>query len=72
MIRDHVGQDGNLTNDAFSCAALAYRNTADKYIEKSPAQILFGRQLREFVPTMMSKYRVSDEWRISREERNCT
>jgi len=45
-----MGPNGDLDTDAFAMAMLALRNTPDPDCKLSPAQILFGRQLRDGMP----------------------
>ena len=50
-------------------ALLAYRNTPDRDTKRSPAQVLYARQLREAVPCEPSRLRVRKEWLLTREAR---
>ena len=50
LIRDNVSLTGNLDTVKLSRALLQYRNTRDRDIGKSPAEMLMGRQLRDFLP----------------------
>ena len=43
-------QTGCLNNDSFTQAMLAYANTPCKILGKSPAQLAFGRRLKDFLP----------------------
>ena len=45
-----MGQTGSLDNDAITQAMLAYSNTPCKILGKSPAQLAFGRRLKDFLP----------------------
>ena len=51
LIRDNVTLTGNLDTVKLSRALLQYRNTRDRDIGKSPAEMLMNRQLRDFIPT---------------------
>ena len=68
MIRDNIGQDGKVT-DKFVRAILQYRNTPLPDTRLSPAQIVFGRQMRDLLPTLNYKYEPSQEWGLVREYR---
>ena len=61
LLRDNVGQSGTLDTAKFSRALLTMRNTPDRDTRKSPAQVLFGRQLRDFLPTPQKKL-VREVW----------
>ena len=45
-----MGQSGCLNNDAITQAMLAYANIPCKILGKSPAQLAFGRRLKDFLP----------------------
>ena len=48
---------------------MAYRNTPDRDTGRSPAQVLFGRRLRDFLPGPMARYKPDSRWRLLREDR---
>ena len=50
MIRDNVGPDGRPDGIKLTRALLQHRNTPDRAIGMSPAELLLGRQLRDFLP----------------------
>ena len=50
LLVDNVNADGSLDSDKFVAAILQYRNTPDPSTGMSPAQVLFGRRLRDKVP----------------------
>jgi hypothetical protein len=50
LLEDNVGSNGNLDTDAFMRAMLVLRNTPDPDCKLSPAQIIFGRKLRDALP----------------------
>ena len=52
LLEDNVGPSGDLNTDKVVCALLQYRNTPDRDCHLSPAQILFGRSLRDGVPQL--------------------
>ena len=69
LCRENVSGDGSLDNDNILRGLLAYRNTPDQETGRSPACVLFGRQLREFLPVPLSMLTPSDRWRMLREDR---
>ena len=62
IITGNLGRNGNINNDKAAQALLQYRNTPIKGTGASTAQLLMGRNLRDFVPAPSSGYRVSDKW----------
>ena len=50
ILRDIVGGTGNLDSDAVTQALLSHANTPCKVLKKSPAQLAFGRCLKDFFP----------------------
>ena len=50
LLEDNISQDGNLDTDAFVRALLIKRNTPDPICKLSPAEIVFGRKLRDTLP----------------------
>ena len=50
-------------------ALLAQRNTPDSLTGLSPAQVLFGRPLRDFLPLSPGKYVPRVGWRLTAEQR---
>ena len=69
MIRDNTGSKGELNKDKFARALLQYRNTPLQGIGLSPAQILFGREIRDFFPFAPGKAGIRQEWRVTANDR---
>ena len=62
MIMENTGPQGDVDIPAFQRAMLTYRNTPTPLDKRSPAEIVFGRQIRDFVPVMPGKYEPCDTW----------
>ena len=69
LITNNVGRNGTLDNDLFRRAMLQYKNTPDPDTKLSPAQIVFGRTLRDFTPTSPDMYNMAKVWRLTAEHR---
>ena len=57
-MRDSIGNKEKIAQ-----ALLLHRNTPLKGSDASPAQLLMGRNLRDFVPQPPAGYRVSNKWK---------
>ena len=64
LLEDNVGLNGDLNTDKVVCALLQYRNTPDRDCQLSPAQILFGRTLRDGLPQLKKSTMVFDNENI--------
>ncbi|MEL6802988.1 MAG: RNase H-like domain-containing protein, partial [Bacteroidota bacterium] len=62
LLMDNTGAGGSLNTDAFQRAMLQYRNTPDKGTKLSPAQCVFGRAIRDFIPIYPGKYHPHPTW----------
>ena len=52
LLEDHVGPDGSINSDSLVVAFLQLRNTPDRESNLSAAEVLFGRQLSDAMPTL--------------------
>ena len=66
---NNTGQGGSLNTDKVSVALLQYHNTPLRDINKSPAQLATGRQLRDGVPAHRQHYKVNYNWKKTLRER---
>jgi hypothetical protein len=64
LLEDNVGLNGELNTDKVVCALLQYRNTPDRDCQLSPAQILFGRTLRDGLPQLKKSTMIFDNDKI--------
>ena len=69
LVRGNIAQDGTLNIDNFARAIMAHRNTPCPISGLSPAQIIFGRVLRDFLPLQPGKFQPRTEWRQAAEDR---
>ena len=69
MLRENVSNTGTLDTDKFRRAILTHRNTPDRDTGVSPAQIVFGRPIRDFIPIKPGLYQPRQEWVLTRERR---
>ena len=69
LIRDNVDKSGSLDNDKFGRALLNYRNTPCRDLKLSPAQIVYGRKIRDHLPIKPGQYKPKQEWLLTQEKR---
>ena len=64
LVMENLGPKGQLDTDRFARALLLHRNTPDPLTGLSPAMILFGREVRDHLPAVLSRYQPRREWRL--------
>ena len=69
LIRENTDGSGNLDNDKFARALMNYRNTPCRDMKLSPAQIVFGRQIRDHLSVGTAKLQPRKEWLLTQEQR---
>ena len=69
LIMDNLGPNGSLNTDQLARALLAHRNCPDPETGLSAAQIIFGRELRDHLPAVVSRYQPRQEWRLEEDLR---
>ena len=72
LLMGHTGVNGTIHTDAVAQALLQYRNTPLREVNKSPAQLALGRQLRDTVPLPRHRYKISPQWALFLENRERT
>ena len=70
LVRGNLTQTGALQTDRMARALLAHRNTPCPITGLSPAQIVYGRVLRDFLPLQPGKFQPRPEWRQAAEARD--
>jgi hypothetical protein len=62
LLRGNQGRKGTLNTDELAAALLQYRNTPLREVNKSPAQLALGREMRDTIPLPRERYRVNKNW----------
>ena len=62
LIRENTGPDGSLDNNSFLAALIMHRKTPASDTKMSPAQVLFGRHLKDVLPIHPDKLKLNPEW----------
>ena len=70
MLMTCTSPTGSLDTDSFLKAMLVYRNSIDPETKTSPAMILFGRPLRDPIPTPIGKLCLHPTWRETLDNRD--
>ncbi|XP_046858537.1 uncharacterized protein LOC124451985 [Xenia sp. Carnegie-2017] len=63
LITNNTGPTGSLNTNALQIAVLQYHNTPDTDTKLSPAQCVFGRPIKDFIPIFPGRYRPHMTWR---------
>ena len=69
ILMNNCDRNGDVDNDRMARALLQYRNTPLQGLNLSPAQILYGRNLNDCMPTLQESMNVREEWRIAADDR---
>ena len=69
ILLDNAGPRGGLDNDKVARALLQHRNTPLQEVGLSPAQLLYGRTLKDCLPSMAEANKVRPEWRMVADDR---
>lgn len=72
LLSANLDASGRLNTDKVHLALPAFRNTPDPTTKMSPAQVIFGHQLRGPVPTLQGKYLPSPTWQADNAHREAT
>ena len=64
LVMDNLGPGGSMDTDKLARALLVHRNCPDAESGLSAAQIIFGRELRDHLPALVSRYQPRQEWRL--------
>ena len=62
MLMDNTGPNGEINRDKFQRGMLQYRKTPDRDTGLSPAQMIFGRPIKDFIPILPGSYRPHNTW----------
>ena len=66
---ENMDSQCDLDTDNFGRAMLEYRNTPNPETRLSPAQVVFGRNVRDLIPVRPYKYEPRQEWGLLQEDR---
>ena len=60
LLEENMGENGSLDTDNMVRALLQQRNTPDRECKISPAEVLFGRRLRDTLPQLSKSVQIFD------------
>ena len=69
LILDNISPSGSLNTDRLARALLIHHNQTDPISGLSPAEVLFGRRLRDHLPLQDHKFQPRAEWRLEADQR---
>ena len=69
ILLDNTNSAGQLQNDQTACAFMMHRNTPIQDVGISPAMMLFGRPIKDHLPTIRDHLSISRQWKEIRELR---
>ena len=69
LLRENIGSGGSVETDKVARALLSYRNTPNLELGRSPAQLLYGRNLKDHLPGTLNTYKQRREWILLGDER---
>ena len=69
IVSENMGVNGSLEVDRFSLALLNYRNTPCRFLNQSPAQILYARALKDALPKPLEALQLRPEWIKTKQQR---
>ena len=69
MLLGNCDDNGNIDNELIARSLLQYRNTPLQGHNLSPSQILYGRTLKDCIPSLKEAMMIREEWRIAADER---
>ena len=62
MLVDNVALDGTLETEKFRRVLMQFQNTPDRDTKQSPAQIIFGKEMLNFLPCAHENYELAGVW----------
>ena len=72
ILQNNTSSTGYLNTDNVVRALIQYRNTRIQQLNVSPAQLLYGRTLRDHLPSMSDALCIPPEWHRLAEDRERT
>ena len=72
LILDNISPNGSLNTDRIARALLIHHNQTDPVSGLSPAEVIFGRRLRDHLPLQPQKFQPRAEWRMEADQREKT